>query len=81
MVDYKSQLHQFQEEIDYFELHQQELLDRFPDKWVAIYQQRVVGASPDVHHLLDCLEEQAVPIDQALIRHLSVNEDVLILVR
>ncbi len=81
MHEHVKELQRFQKDIDYFELHQRELLQRYPDEWVAIFNGRVVGDNPDVEPLLRSLEERGVPIDKTLLRHLAAKEDVLILVQ
>ena len=81
MDEFRKEFQRFQGDIDYFEAHQQELLERYPEEWVAIFDGRVVGNSHDVRQLLQCLEERGVPIEKAVLRHLTVKEDVLILVQ
>ena len=69
------ELQRFQRDVDYFQSHQEELLSKHPDQWVAIYDQKVVGAAQDPEQL----EEQGVPIEHALFEHLSTKEELWIL--
>ena len=39
----EGKLARFQRDVDYFESHRGELLQRFPDQWVAIFDQESCG--------------------------------------
>jgi Family of unknown function (DUF5678) len=75
----QEELDRFQEDIDYFQLHQEELLDKYPDTWVAVFEKRVVGVDPDLRQLLQDLQDRGIPTEKTLVRHLSTKEDLLIL--
>ena len=79
MKQSQRELQRFQRDVDYFQAHQEELLSKYPDQWVAIYNQQVVGAAQDPEQLLDQLEEQGIPIEHALFEHLSTKEELWIL--
>ena len=38
---------------EYYEQHREELLDSYPEQWVAMFREKVVGASPDLDKLFD----------------------------
>ena len=72
-------LQRFQRDIDYYEGHREELLDRYPEQWVAIFNEEVAGTDHDAERLLVRLEEQGTPLDSALIKHLTTKEELFIL--
>jgi len=75
----QAQLQQFQRDIDYFAAHEEELVRQCPDRWVAVFNENVVGDDPDLERLLDRLQEQDIPIENALVRHLTAKEELFIL--
>jgi hypothetical protein len=81
MNEQRAELQRFQRDIDYFESHQQELLRQHPEQWVAILDERVVGTSADADELLERLDQQGVPLEKALVKHLTTQEEVFILYR
>lgn len=72
-------LEKFQRDIDYAEAHREELLNQYPEQWVAILDQQVVGAKPDVYQLIDNLKARGIPTQRVLLRHLTRREELLIL--
>ena len=75
----KEQMEQFDRESAYFVAHQEELLREYPDQWVAIYGERVVGADPDRTQLVADLRRQGVPTDRTFIEFMWTNRPVFIL--
>ena len=69
----------FQRDVDYFESRYEQLLQEHPEQWVAIFNQAVVGTDPDFDALLETLDQAGIPIEKALIEHVTAEEDVLIL--
>ena len=63
----------------YYETHYEELLDRHPEQWVAIYKQEVVGTASDARELLITLKQDGVPLNRVLVKHLTREEQVFIL--
>ena len=72
-------LQRFQRDIDYYEACHEELLNRYPEQWVAIFDEQVAGTDHDVERLLAQLEEQGTPLDRALIKRLTTKEELFIL--
>jgi len=77
---------QIQQELDhyrndalYFEHHRQELLRRYPERWIAVYDQQVVGTAKRLPQLLKQLEKRGLPRGRVFIEHVSAKEDLLIL--
>lgn len=77
-ADHQWELDRFQRDIDYFQAHQEELFDQYPEQWVAIFDEQVVGADPDFDKLLADLRQRSVPVEKAFVEHLTRHEVVLI---
>ena len=80
MTQVQAELERFKKDTAYYEAHHEELLKKYPDQWVAIFDQQVVGISPDYELLLTRLEEERVPIERTLFKLLTQNEENWILV-
>ena len=72
-------LQRFQRDIDYYEAHRGELLDRYPEQWVAIFNEQVVDAAPTMEQVLIGLRAKGVPPGQGLVEHLTRHDELLIL--
>ena len=64
---------------EYLATHYEELLAQYPDSWIAILNEHVVGVAPQLEQLLADLRSRGVPVGPALIRHLTASDDILIL--
>ena len=74
-----AELERFTHDVAYYEAQYQDLLARYPEQWIAIYNQAVVGVAENFDDLLAALRQRGVPPEHALVEHLSRNEDVLTL--
>ncbi|HEY8885566.1 MAG TPA: DUF5678 domain-containing protein [Chloroflexota bacterium] len=74
-----AELRRFQQDTDYLRTHWDDLLERYPEQWIAIYNREVVGVAPDFDRLLGELKKCGVPIGRARIEHMTRHDDVLIL--
>ena len=72
-------LARFQRDIDYYESHCEELLQQYPEKWIAIYKQCVVGGDDDLDRLLQRLKQEGIPIEKALIEQVTAEEEILLI--
>ncbi len=72
-------LQRFQRDIDYYEAHREELLDRYPEQWVAVFNEQVVSTAPTVEQVLRGLSAKGVPPGQGLVEHLTRHDELLIL--
>lgn len=79
MNQVQTELQRFKKDTTYYEVHHEELLEKYPEQWVAIFNQTVVGASPDYEQLLADVEEKGVPIERTLFKHLTQKEELWIL--
>ena len=66
-------------DIEFYEAHYQELLARYPDQWIAIMDQEVVGAADDAFELVAELKAGDIPADRVLRRHMGTGSELLIL--
>ena len=48
----KARLERYHKDVMWFGAHRNELRKRYPDQWVGVYRERVIGASPDLGKLL-----------------------------
>lgn len=77
------ELERFAADALYCDRHRRELLQQYADRWVAIYDERVVGAADDLKDLLKQLQRKG--LDPAHIYHeylheyLTGKEELLIL--
>ena len=77
---------QIQEEIErhradavYFEAHRAELLDHYPEQWVAVYNQEVAGAAKDIKRLVRQLERKGIRPGRTYRAYLTEKEELFIL--
>ncbi len=79
MQDKQLEFEQYQKDIEYAETQHEELLRHYPEQWVAILYEQVVGSDSDVYQLIDWLQEQGIPTGRVVLRHLTREEELLIL--
>lgn len=79
MQDRQGEFKQYQRDIEYAETHHEELMNQYPEQWIAILNRKVVGTDSDVYQLIDGLRRQGIPTERAVLRHLTKEEELLIL--
>ncbi len=79
MHELQAELQRFKRDTQYYEAHREELLIQYPEQWVAVFNQQVVGAAPDFEQLLAMLEQSAIPVERTLIEHVTRKDELLIL--
>lgn len=77
--DTQAELDRFGQDVAWFEAHQEEMLAKYPEHWVAVFNQKVVGADPDFDRLLDSLDKRRIPSERAFIERVTAKEELLIL--
>lgn len=75
----RAQLERFTRDTEYYEAHREELLDRYPEQWIAVYEQQVIGAAQDPDDLLEQLQGRNIPIEHAVFQRLTRKEELWIL--
>ena len=79
MHELQAELQRFKRDTRYYEAHREALLTQYPEQWVAVFNQQVVGAAPDFEQLLAMLEQSGIPVERTLIEHVTHKEELLIL--
>ena len=74
----EQELDRFQDDMVYFDRHRQEILKQYPEKWVAIYNHKVVGVAKALPRLIAQLERKGVR-GKAFVDYVTEHEDLLIL--
>lgn len=77
--DVQANLARFHDDVMYFEKHYDELLARYPEQWVAIFNERVAGVDTDLERLIERLREQGVSPERAFIDR-PTNENYVLIV-
>ena len=72
--DAHTELERFHNDGLWFSDHYNELLEEYPDHWVAIYHKEVVGTSPNPDELLADLNNRAIPINDVFFKFMSSVE-------
>ena len=63
---------------EYFGEHYSELLEQYPDQWVAILEQRIVATADDGFELIARLRKKGIPPHLPLRRLVSTRPKFLI---
>lgn len=75
--DIRVELQHFDQDIQFFNAHHREILRLYPDRWVAVYDEQVVGADEDLRRLLKGLKALGYPPGSSLIRLMETNPMIL----
>lgn len=75
----QTELRRFRRDVEYYEAHREELLKRYPEQWVAFFNEQVVGADPDYERLLDEVEGKGISVGGVFIERLTAKDEILIL--
>jgi hypothetical protein len=78
-AEIEEDLERFNADMLYFDRHRQELLEKYPEHWVAIYKQQVAGASKDQKRLIRQLDRKGIPPARAFVDYLTDRDELLIL--
>ncbi len=79
MQERELELKRFKRDTKYYQDHQEELLEQYPEQWVGIFNEQVVGTAPDFDQLLDDLQAKGIPVGKTLVEHLTRKDELLIL--
>ena len=79
MNEVQAEMERFKRDTQYCEGHYEELLEQYPEQWVAIYDEQVVGAGPDARQLLVELKQRGIPIGQTFFEYMTNKEEIWIL--
>jgi hypothetical protein len=73
------ELGRFSKDVEYYEVHRKDLLKKYPEQWVAVYGQHVVGADSDLERLLNILIRAGIPAEKAFVERVTDRDELLIL--
>ena len=68
---FKQKREQFSIDLNYISEHKSKLLKDYNERWVAVYQSKVVAHGKDYNRVLAQLEKENLPVEQIPIRYLS----------
>ncbi len=75
----QDELERYRADALHFEAHRQELLEEYPERWIAVYGRQVVGTARRLPRLLEKLDRKGLPRGRVFVEHLYSKEDLLIL--
>ena len=79
MDEVQAEMEQFERDIAYYQAQRETLLQQYPETWVAIYNQQVVGAAKDLKRLIHQLEKRGIPKCRPFVEYVTEKEELLIL--
>jgi hypothetical protein len=75
----REEMARFRADATWVEAHHVELLERYADQWIAVYDQQVVGAARDLKRLVKQLEGKGIRPGRTYTEYLTEKDEVLIL--
>ena len=75
----QQELERFRSDAEYYDQHREELLQRYPECWVAIYRHEVVGAAKNIKPLVKQLERRGIPPGDVFRKYVTDKDELLIL--
>jgi hypothetical protein len=75
----EADLRRFHQDVENYETNREDLLDEYPEQWVAIFREQVVAADPDYDRLLDQVEEKGIRVGKVFIQQVTAKDELLIL--
>lgn len=75
----RENLERFNQDGDYLQDHREELLAQYPEQWVAVYDQGVVGADKTMKRLIRQLEQRGLRPGHVYTEFLTANPPEFVL--
>ena len=72
------ELERFTQDAVWVDEHQEELLKAYNNRWIAVYNQEVVGTARDITRLIRQLQRKGISPAHAYRRYLTDKEELLI---
>jgi len=69
----------FKRDCEFIEYHHEELLKKYPNEWVAVYDVEVIDTDKDFLALLRRLKQKGAPTNKMVIRFMDTDPKPLIL--
>ncbi len=73
------ELQQFGDDLRLFNASHAQLIEKYPEQWVAIIDGEVVAHGAAFDAVLDLLDAKALPQHRAVVKFLTASEQLLIL--
>ncbi len=64
---------EFERDIRYFQARREELLEKYPEQWVAVYRLELKGHARNLPGLIKQLRAKGVPRGEAYVKFLTKN--------
>ena len=74
MLDMKTDLKRFHEDGQFFDTHYNELLEKHPEHWIAVFHKEVVGTDTDFDSLLNDLTSLGFPLSRMVIDRVTAKK-------
>lgn len=74
----QQELERYTQDRLWFEQHHDELLQRYPERWVGIYNQQVVAAAKDLGRFIRQIKTKGIPPGDVYREYLTEEETLLI---
>ncbi|MBI4058918.1 hypothetical protein HY404_01615 [Candidatus Microgenomates bacterium] len=78
-LDIFEDLQNLKKNIEFVEANHTSLLAEYPEKWVVIYQQEVIGAGSDISQTIELVKSKNISPGKTYIRFLTKQPITLIL--
>jgi hypothetical protein len=75
----QQEIERFTQDTLWFDDHRQEMLQQYPERWVAIYNKQVVGSSKDLDQLVGKLERKWLRPGHVFCDYVTDRKELLIL--
>ena len=72
----KAELKHFEKDQKYFSERYRELLEQYPEHWIAVYNEEVVGTDTDFPRLLDDLKARGYPLAKLAVNKATAEKVV-----
>ena len=76
---FREEFARHERDFEFLNYHHKELLEKYPDKWVAVYDVKVVGVHEDFLALLEQLKKEGIPTNKTIIWFMDTDPKPLIL--
>ena len=74
--DKQANLERFHANVVWFDSHYDELLAKYPDQWVGICDEKVIGASPDLENLMVKMKANNQPLKHTFFDFLDSKQTI-----
>ena len=72
----KAELRRFEKDQKHFSKRRREMRERNPDRWIAVYNEEVVGADADFARLLKDMEARGYPLEKLTVNKATAEKTV-----